>query len=110
MRECTMGVRGAQFAVRYCLGGSRGALHVRLCFLVHTPFFLYFQAAIESGGRISKEQAIAMGTTNILQSLGVDVDSMAGDLVATRGGHLLDLESKVAAVLSPRQDKVHVFV
>ncbi|KAF5321841.1 hypothetical protein D9619_001862 [Psilocybe cf. subviscida] len=67
-------------------------------------------AAIESGGRISKEQAIAMGTTNILESLGVNVDSMAGDLVATRGGDLLDMESKVAAVLSPRQDKVHVFV
>ncbi|KAF5322050.1 hypothetical protein D9619_001859 [Psilocybe cf. subviscida] len=67
-------------------------------------------AAIESGGRISKEQAIAMGTTNILEALGVDVNSMTGDLVATRGGDLLDFGSKVAAVLSPRQDKVHIFV
>ena len=51
-----------------------------------------------------------MGTTNILEPLGVDADSAAGDLVALRGGDLLDFETKVAAVLSPRQDKVYIFV
>ncbi|KAI5891592.1 composite domain of metallo-dependent hydrolase [Schizophyllum commune H4-8] len=54
-------------------------------------------AALESGGRITQTQALAMATTNIRQLLGV---KGSGDLVATRGGGILDLESKVVGVLS----------
>ncbi|KDR75826.1 hypothetical protein GALMADRAFT_69126 [Galerina marginata CBS 339.88] len=66
-------------------------------------------AAIESGGGLSKEQALAIGSTNVLKLLGVDVEDAAIDLVATRGGDLLSFESKVAAILSPRQQVVHLF-
>lgn len=51
-----------------------------------------------------------MGSTNILNPLGVDSDAMQSDIIATRGGDLLDFESKVVAVLSPRQDQLHIFV
>lgn len=40
--------------------------------------------------------------------LGGEVRAEDGDLVATRGGDLLDMRSKVVAVISPRQKLVHI--
>ncbi|KAF8897044.1 carbohydrate esterase family 9 protein [Gymnopilus junonius] len=66
-------------------------------------------AAIESGGRLSKELALAIGSTNVLRLLGVSSDEMKVDMVATRGGDILSLEGKVAAILSPGQRIIHLF-
>ncbi|KAF5380445.1 hypothetical protein D9615_004477 [Tricholomella constricta] len=60
-------------------------------------------AAIEAGGRISRSQALAIGSVNVEKLLGVEVREEGGDLVATRGGELLDRESKVVGVLSARR-------
>ncbi|KAF9481555.1 carbohydrate esterase family 9 protein [Pholiota conissans] len=65
-------------------------------------------AAIESGGRLSKEEAIALGSSNMMKLLGVHVDDESVDLVASRGGDLLDFDSKVVAVISARDRKVQV--
>jgi len=65
-------------------------------------------AAIEAEGRLSREQAFAIGSTNIEKLLGSKVDSDKTDLVATRGGDLLD-GSRVAAVISPMRQGVFVF-
>ncbi|KAG6903047.1 hypothetical protein C0995_007480 [Termitomyces sp. Mi166 len=58
-------------------------------------------AAIEAGGRISRSEALALGSVNVRKLLGVKVDAAKMDLVVTRGGELLDLYSKVVAVVSP---------
>lgn len=54
-------------------------------------------AMLESDGQISEAEALAMASTDINKLLGV---KGSGDLVATRGGGLLEFESKVVAVLS----------
>ncbi|KAG6900265.1 hypothetical protein C0993_000718 [Termitomyces sp. T159_Od127] len=59
-------------------------------------------AAIEAGGRISRLEALALGTVNVQKLLGVEVDAAKVDLVVTRGGELLDFDSKVVAVLSSK--------
>lgn len=61
-------------------------------------------AAIESGGKISREEAVALGSVNLYKLLGVHVNEM--DLVATVGGDLLDSYSQVVAVISPRRSAV----
>ncbi|KAF8161156.1 carbohydrate esterase family 9 protein [Crassisporium funariophilum] len=66
-------------------------------------------AAIEAGGGLSKEEAFAIGSTNIEKLLGVRVEDDQTDLVATRGGDLLSYESRVVAVISPRLQSVHTF-
>ncbi|KAJ3516436.1 hypothetical protein NLJ89_g1119 [Agrocybe chaxingu] len=66
-------------------------------------------AAIESGARLSREQALAIGSVNLQKLLGVDIDETQMDLVAARGGDLLSFESRVVAVLSPRQQVVDLF-
>ena len=60
---------------------------------------------LESGGSISKEQAIELVSTSVETLLGV-VDE--GELVATRGGDLLEF-SKVVSVISPRRGVVDIF-
>lgn len=77
--------------------------------------------AVEAGGKISKEQALTLGTVNMVKLLGgveggldeeggVDHESFwEGELVATVGGDLLDFGSKVAAVVSSRRGLVDVF-
>lgn len=65
-----------------------------------------FQAAIEAGGNISKEKAFAIGSVNLQRLLGVEVNDGEMDLVATRGGDLLELSSKVVAVISPLRKSV----
>ncbi|KAF9462476.1 carbohydrate esterase family 9 protein [Collybia nuda] len=64
--------------------------------------------AIEAGGRISKEEAIAIGSTNVEKLLGAEVEDESGDLVATQGGDLLETSSKVVAVISPVRQVVHI--
>ncbi|KAF8633283.1 hypothetical protein AX17_004458 [Amanita inopinata Kibby_2008] len=65
-------------------------------------------AAVEAGGRISKEQALAMGSVNILRLLGVQ--SEGTDLVVTRGGDLLEFGSQVIGVISPRRQMLHLIL
>jgi hypothetical protein len=62
--------------------------------------------ALEAGGQISKDQALALGSTNMEMLLTGQVVLEDADLVATEGGGLLDLQSRVIAVLSPRRGLV----
>ncbi|KAF8558348.1 composite domain of metallo-dependent hydrolase [Imleria badia] len=64
-------------------------------------------AALESSGRISKSEALALASTNLEELLGVNpIVSSSGDLVATLGGSMLDLEAKVVGIISPRRRSV----
>jgi hypothetical protein len=59
---------------------------------------------------MSKAQALALGSVNIQKLLGVKaMYSEASDLVATEGGDLLEMESKVVAIISPRRRLVDLF-
>lgn len=82
---------------------------IKSCVVDSSLIFSTSQAAIESGGRITEEEALAMGSTNILKLLGVKIDDGQIDLVATRGGDLFSMNHKVAAIVSPRQGVVHLF-
>ncbi|KAH9012023.1 carbohydrate esterase family 9 protein [Lactarius pseudohatsudake] len=62
--------------------------------------------ALESGGHISKPEAIALASTNLKKLLG---GNGATDLVATQGGDLLSFESKVVAVISSVRGTVDLF-
>lgn len=66
------------------------------------------QVAIGAGGRLSKADTIALASTNLEKLLGGGGASAqdAHDLVATKGGDLLDFESKVVAVISARRGTV----
>jgi len=68
-----------------------------------------FKAAIEAGGEISKEKAFELGSVNVDKLLGVDRSPERMDLVATRGGDLLDFGSEVVAVISPASELVNIF-
>jgi len=64
-------------------------------------------AALESNGRISKTEALALASTNLEELLGVKpAASLSGDLVATVGGSILDLEAKVVGIISSRRRSV----
>ncbi|TRM61307.1 hypothetical protein BD626DRAFT_502095 [Schizophyllum amplum] len=60
---------------------------------------------LESGGRLSKTAALALASTNVEKLLGVEP---SGDLVATRGGGMLDFGSKVVGVVSPKRGVVDI--
>jgi hypothetical protein len=49
-----------------------------------------------------------MGSTNIERLLGVVRDSAMIDLVATKGGDLLDFGAEVVAIISPAQESVNL--
>lgn len=80
-------------------------------------------AALEAGGKISKEKAFSLGTVNMLKLLGgtgrkhlesdtleeEEEESWESELVATVGGDLLEFGSKVVAVASSRRGFVDVF-
>jgi hypothetical protein len=56
---------------------------------------------LETGGRLTKEQSIALGSTNVDKLLGGPVEiAESRDLVATEGGGLMEFSSKVVAVIS----------
>jgi hypothetical protein len=78
-------------------------------YLPSRPLTKHIKAAIESGGRLSKEEAFAIGSTNLLKLLGVEVDDAKVDLVASRGADPFGFDSKVVSVLSPRQNSIHIF-
>ena len=66
-------------------------------------------AALEAGGKISKKQALSLGTVNMFKLLGgeenlddLEESPWEGELVATVGGDLLEFGSKVVAVASGR--------
>lgn len=59
--------------------------------------------ALETGGEMSKADALALASVNVEKLLGVHIDDAQSDLVATRGGGLLDLSSKVVGIISPRR-------
>ncbi len=61
----------------------------------------------EAGGYLTKFDAIALASSNIEKLLGISPDiALQGDLVVTFGGNLLELQSKVIAVISPRREQV----
>ncbi|PPQ63495.1 hypothetical protein CVT24_005152 [Panaeolus cyanescens] len=64
------------------------------------------RVAIDSGNRLSKEQALALGTTNMRRLLGLDISDHDLDLVATRGGDLLNQGSRVVAIISAQRKMV----
>ncbi|KAG0707315.1 composite domain of metallo-dependent hydrolase [Suillus ampliporus] len=63
-------------------------------------------AALESDGKISKGQALALASINLEKLLGVKPSGGLGDMVVTRGGTVLDLEAKVVGIISPRRGLV----
>jgi hypothetical protein len=64
---------------------------------------------LSADGKIPKEEAIALASTNLEKVLGAEVGVESADLVATRGGDLLDMSSQVVAVISPSRDIVDLF-
>ncbi|KAJ3886962.1 composite domain of metallo-dependent hydrolase [Lentinula edodes] len=82
---------------------SDGAWAVR-----HTRFDVSW-AAIEAGGDISREEAIALASSNLEKLLGLASGTVSSSLVATAGGTILDFESKVVAVASAKRGVVDLF-
>ncbi|KAH7927128.1 carbohydrate esterase family 9 protein [Leucogyrophana mollusca] len=68
-------------------------------------------AALEAGGQISRKQAIALASSNVEKLLMGSVSSArTSDLVATQGGDLFEMSSKVVAIISPRQRSVELLL
>lgn len=67
------------------------------------------QAALEADGAISKEQTIALASTNVEKLLGIVRKEDEVELVATSGGDLLGF-GKVIGVISPRRRVFDLFV
>ncbi|KAG1808290.1 composite domain of metallo-dependent hydrolase [Suillus subaureus] len=63
-------------------------------------------AALESFDRISREQALALASVNLEKLLGVKPSGGLSDMVATRGGTVLDSEAKVIGIISARRGVV----
>jgi hypothetical protein len=69
------------------------------------------QASLATGGRMSKAEVLALGSTNVVKLLGGQAPTIfTQDLVATRGGDLLSFNSKVVAVLSPSRGVVDLLL
>lgn len=67
-----------------------------------------FQVALESGGAVSKEEALAMASSNIEKLLGID--SVANtEFAVTSGGDIFSLDSKVVGMISSRRGVVDLF-
>jgi hypothetical protein len=85
----TLGLMLLGFVVGYLLSYKLGPLTTRIT-----------QAALEAHGEISKAEALALASVNIEKLLGVKSGHSHGDLVATRGGTLLDFQSRVVGLIS----------
>jgi hypothetical protein len=59
---------------------------------------------VETGGNISRVDTLALASVNL--EILLDVKTVNDDLVATKGGSLLDLEGKVVAIISPSRGVV----
>ena len=68
------------------------------------------QAALETNGRVTRQKAQALVSTNLEKLLDIEgwVDEDGGDLVAYEGGNVFQLTSKPVAVASPRRGLVDV--
>jgi len=66
-------------------------------------------AALDSGGGIGKEDALALASTSLYDIFGIDADAELDDLVAYQGGDIFSFESKVAGIISPRKGVVDLF-
>ncbi|EIW82936.1 carbohydrate esterase family 9 protein [Coniophora puteana RWD-64-598 SS2] len=60
----------------------------------------------EAAGSMSRQEAMALASTNVEELLTGSVASAQRDLVATRGGDMFDMSSRVVAVVSARQGAV----
>ncbi|KAG6881592.1 hypothetical protein C0993_000830, partial [Termitomyces sp. T159_Od127] len=60
-------------------------------------------AALEANGRLTKADALALGSINLEVLLGLETEN--SDLVATKGGGIVDFEGKVVAIISTTQGK-----
>ncbi|CAE6350761.1 unnamed protein product [Rhizoctonia solani] len=65
--------------------------------------------ALESNGDIKKQDALALGTTNLQKLLGLEGNELLGDLVAYHGGDCFDLASRPVAVVSSARMMVDLF-
>ncbi|KAJ7116354.1 hypothetical protein C8R44DRAFT_792267 [Mycena epipterygia] len=65
--------------------------------------------ALESGGSVSKEAALAMGSSNIEKLLGIHSAGGSTEFAVTRGGDLFSLESRVVAMVSSKRGVVDLF-
>ncbi|ELU40945.1 amidohydrolase [Rhizoctonia solani AG-1 IA] len=66
-------------------------------------------AALESDGDINKQDALALGTTNLQKLLGLEGSELLGDLIAYHGGDCFDLASRPVAVVSAARGTVDLF-
>lgn len=81
--------------------------YVLLFFYIYIcPLTCCSQAELEASGSFNKHDAIALATVNLEKLLGVHENH--DDLVATMGGSLLDLSSKVTAIISPGRGLVDI--
>ncbi|KAJ7678491.1 carbohydrate esterase family 9 protein [Mycena rosella] len=80
---------------------------LEICDARNTRFDIAW-ASFAAGGNMSKAQVLALGSTNIMQLL-TGNSRLHGDMVATRGGDLLDFGTKVVAALSPTRGLVDVW-
>ena len=66
-----------------------------------------FQVAYDAGDKLSKEETIALASTNVELLLGGDAETDGfHDMIVTEGGDVLDTQSKVIAVISPSRELV----
>ncbi|KAG9004989.1 hypothetical protein FRB90_010626, partial [Tulasnella sp. 427] len=65
------------------------------------------RAALQAPGDISREDALALASTNLEKIFGLPGSE---DFVGYKGGDMFDLESKVAAVMSKRRGRTDLFV
>ena len=69
---------------------------------------VHIQIALEANGALSKSDAMALASVNLERLLGVQ--NPITDLVAVKGGTLLDFEGKVVGVISPQRGVVDLLV
>jgi len=68
------------------------------------------QAALEANGALTKQEALALASTNLNRIFGItNEDDSMDDLVAYHGGDVFDMESKVVGIISPRLGRVDLF-
>ncbi|KAJ7691755.1 hypothetical protein B0H17DRAFT_1062568 [Mycena rosella] len=65
--------------------------------------------ALDSGGSISKEAALAMVSSNVEELLGVRSAGANAEFAVTRGGDLFSLDAKVIAMVSSKRGVVDLF-
>ncbi|KAL0056647.1 hypothetical protein AAF712_016747 [Marasmius tenuissimus] len=65
--------------------------------------------ALDSQDRISTADALELASTKVEELVGLEVDDDDRDLVATKGGELLEFEGKVTAVISNKRGVVDIF-